>query len=619
MKFKHITVKDFQGIKEFKFTLSGMSWKVYAKNGTGKSTVFRNAITWLLFEKDSKGRQLDPKPRENDGAGERIRGRIPEVELVIELDNGTEITLLRRLEEDVTKKTKLYKGDKGYWEVDGLPVNKTQFSAKVEEIIGDTEIFSVMLNPEAFLSTKTWNKRRDFLEKMLDDSITPEELFDDAQLEMLKGKSIAEAYEIAKVALKKAENKLAEIPPKLEEAQKKVGEATPETEMNKEQLKEELDKVVAERQVEEENCKNPDFSKRAEITGKIKKLETQAKDEYNRSLRNMDVQIEDLEKRIGNVNVETIENTLKRKETRLEQEQTKYEKMKADFKEFKQRTFNETKCITCGQELPEYLREQYEAKFNEDKAETEKELIASGKSQKVEIEELQKEIVSLSDKLDHSREEYKTLKESYVKLIEQKQSTPYTEPEEIAELRSELKSLSDSGEFKKSERLMELEGKEEAVRTAIANHNNMVANQERVKQLEREEEELGDVVTECKRIKNDILNMQRKWSQEIENRVNSMFQIIKWRLSEEQKNGEPKDICEAMYNGVDYNTTVSNGEAVNMCLDLHNTISNHFGIKFPAIIDNAESVTDWLVKSDNQMIFLYAKEDINELKMEALG
>ena len=403
MKFKHIKVKNFQGVKEFKFSLSGMSWKVYAKNGTGKSTVFRNAITWLLFEKDSKGRQLDPKPRENDGVGERKRGLIPEAELVVELDTGETITLMRRLEEDITKKTKLYKGDKGYWEVDGLPVNKSQFNARVEEIIGDTETFSVMLNPEAFLSTKTWKKRRDFLEKMID-GVAPEDLFDGSELEILEGKPLNEAYEIAKVALKKAENKLAEIPPKLEEAQKKVGEATPETEMNKEQLKEELDKVVAERQVEEENCKNPDFSKRAEIISKIKRLETQAKDEYSRSLRNMDVQIEDIEKRIGNVNAETIENTLKRKETRLEQEQTKYTKMKADFKEFKQRTFNETKCVTCGQELPEYLREQYEAKFNEDKAETEKELVASGKSQKVEIEELQKEIVSLSDKLDKSRE-----------------------------------------------------------------------------------------------------------------------------------------------------------------------------------------------------------------------
>jgi|GEM_PF-6430411 len=619
MRFKTIRVKNFQGVAEHLANLQGKSANIYGRNGKGKTTVFKNAILWNLFEKDHRGHKLDPKPRKNDGRGERIRGLIPEVELVIELDNGAEITLLRRLEEKVVKKTKLYKADEGYWEVDGVGVNKTQFDNKVKEIIGDPEIFSVMLNPEVFLTDKKWDKRRSFLEKMMGE-VQLKEVIKGSDIEILNGKPLNDALEIARSALKKAEDKLSEIAPKMEEAQRKVPGDPEILTKTQAELKTELDETVNARLAEEEACKNPDFSKRSTLIAKIDKLKERDKESYNKTLRTINSSIDDLEKRIlsYNTQISSIRTSIPRKQEEITNLSEKLDEMRAKYSDFESEKFEEAKCVTCGQDLPVYLKEEYEKLFNIEHAKTLKEMLDIGKSKKIEITELNEEVVDRKIDLEKNLTEKEALLESINDLREKKKTTTLTESPEIAELTTELNSVRETGELQKSERLAGLEGQEKGIRESIATFTSAQNNVARVKELEKEEEDLGEVVTECRRIKDLTLGVQRKWNLKIEQKVNKLFSLIKWRLSEEQKNGEPKDVCEAMYKGIDYNKTVSNGEGVNMCYDLHKTISDFYGIKFPFIADNSESVTDWLVESDNQVIYLYADKKYDELKMEIL-
>ena len=73
---------------------------------------------------------------------------------------------------------------------------------------------------------------------------------------------------------------------------------------------------------------------------------------------------------------------------------------------------------------------------------------------------------------------------------------------------------------------------------------------DRIKELETELEKLQETITELKRVKELTLNIQRKWNEKIEEKANSLFSLVKWKLFEVQKNEEIADICEAMIDGI---------------------------------------------------------------------
>jgi len=54
MKLISLTLENFQGIKSLEIAPNGANVTIYGDNGTGKTTI-ANAISWLLFDKDSHG------------------------------------------------------------------------------------------------------------------------------------------------------------------------------------------------------------------------------------------------------------------------------------------------------------------------------------------------------------------------------------------------------------------------------------------------------------------------------------------------------------------------------------------------------------------------------------
>ena len=100
----------------------------------------------------------------------------------------------------------------------------------------------------------------------------------------------------------------------------------------------------------------------------------------------------------------------------------------------------------------------------------------------------------------------------------------------------------------------------------------------------------------------------------IEDSVNSKFRMAKFKLFDVQVNGALVDCCEATYNGVPY-AAVNHGTAVNLGLDIVETLSDYYGITAPLFIDNAESVTR-LLPSDTQVIRLTVSAEDKELRLE---
>ena len=93
IKFKKIRIRNFRGLVSFDANLEGRSVRISGANGLGKSSV-ADAITWVLFGKDSRRRTAFPIDPVDD-AGRIIHNLDVSVELEMLID-GQPTTLRRR-------------------------------------------------------------------------------------------------------------------------------------------------------------------------------------------------------------------------------------------------------------------------------------------------------------------------------------------------------------------------------------------------------------------------------------------------------------------------------------------------------------------------------------------
>lgn len=103
---------------------------------------------------------------------------------------------------------------------------------------------------------------------------------------------------------------------------------------------------------------------------------------------------------------------------------------------------------------------------------------------------------------------------------------------------------------------------------------------------------------------------------QISNAINDKFQIVSFRLFEDQINGGLKETCECTVNGVPF-SSLNNGHRVITGLDIIRSLSELYGVSAPVFIDNSEAVnTENFPEMDAQMIHLVVTDD-KELKVES--
>ena len=97
-------------------------------------------------------------------------------------------------------------------------------------------------------------------------------------------------------------------------------------------------------------------------------------------------------------------------------------------------------------------------------------------------------------------------------------------------------------------------------------------------------------------------------AQDIEEKVNSAFRLVRWKLFDVQVNGGIKPCCEAMVDQyaldmatgkvpttkpgvwVEYSTNLNTSARLNAGLDIIDVLSNKIGVSVPVFIDNSEGV-----------------------------
>lgn len=656
MKLYRLTLNNFQGIKSLSFDFpEGRSASIYGDNATGKTTCY-NALTWLLFDKASTAaKNFTPKTKGPDGDLHHLDHS---AEAVFVTDTGRQITLKKTYHESYKKKRgsamEEFDGHTVEYEVDGVPVKEKEFTATVIGFCGgDAEKPKMLTMPDYFPEQLSWDTRRKILLEICGDISDDEIIAANDDLKELKDflrmNGTAEQYyttdEYKKVAAARRgeiNKQLTEIPARIDEAEKAIPDTTgldaEEIEQNIASLQRKRDNLAAEK-AEAAAGGTAAATLRTQIADIRTKLaegkaaHTKAQNDQNADI-DADILLAKREVSEARRAAEDIRTDIDRAEAKKKRLEATREQLLEAYHEISATRWDEGQeiCPTCHQQLPAEQIEKMREDFNLRKSQRLEEINKRGKTEasKTAIAELEAHIGDLRKKATEADEVRKTAEAKVEALAGRRvEPTTYETTEEYATLTAQIADLEakieDEGKCT-SEAVAAVEAKIKAVDGAIRDERDkqmqltMAENQHRrIAELEKQEKRLGGEFEELEKGLYLCDLFTKKKVSALTERINGKFKRVRFRLFIEQLNGGLKEDCEVMIPRDDGTlvpyTFANNAARINAGLEIINTLAEHWNIRMPVFIDNAESVTH-LENSDTQIIRLVVSEADKKLRLE---
>lgn len=665
VKLLSMHIQNFKGCKDRTIEF-GEKARISGANATGKTTIF-DAFTWLLFERDSLGSSnFDIRPLDENG--KMIDNIEISVESKISVD-GNEYELKKVQKQKWVKKrgtgTTELQGNINEFGINGYPKSQKDFKVFIAGII-DEDIFTLITNPAAF-NALPWKKQREILMKFVGTFSNAEiaEAFGERyaklipELRIASTEDILKKYTKAKTALNKD---MVEIPARIDEISKQLVIAdVGALEVEKAAKKVALQKV--EDEISGGNSKLEGINSKCEEIMNLKLHLSEIQNAENQKLmENSKVAREKVvatEKDLADVNhrIAMLSDEINATHDRYEAQKIRTERLSADWKAEKVRAYpaltpleplteDALICPTCGQVLPEEIKQKkiadyesrktaYEAKYVKDKESFEKKraenlarIEADGKQSaalrdelRAKEEELRNQMAEESKKLAEKQKTHNEAKEELSKypitadVSENAEYLATVEKISVLEKEIEVMSADTSGKA-------ELETKKAVLKNEIAEIAGkiMAADNTKVKariaELEAEQKAIGQKNADQEQMIDLVEDFIRTKMNMISDKINGMFKIVSFKLFAEQINGGVKETCECTVNGVPL-SSLNNGHRIVAGLDIIHSLSNLYGVSCPIFVDNAESINDFNVpEMDAQMIYLTVTDD-KELKVES--
>lgn len=638
---KNLSLKNFKGIKDLTIDF-GKVTNIFGENGTGKTTI-QDSFTFLLFDKDSKdSTKFDVQPLDKDN--NPIHNLETIIEAILDID-GKEVALKRVYKEKYSKvrgTAKLdFKGYESQYYVNEVPKKVGEYKQFISELL-DEKLFKLITNPQYFASLP-WKDRRAIITEIVGDMDCNSVIDSKKDLEPLRkhlnDNTVDDFVKANKSKINQLKKDRNQMPSRIDEVNNSIQEfdfdgldiqrrgVAAGIKNIDEQL---LDKSKANEGLFK--LKTALLEKRQELTEteyKFKanankpKMEIEAKiGSAEINIRHLNMNINEFEKEVKR-NQEYIDNTLGLKRNNLLEIYNNIKNSKFEF--------NEENCIcpTCKRKFEtndiEAKREELEGNFNSNKAKKLKENIAEGKSTAAKIEELKSKNESLNKKIEDEENMLAATKKSLETLQGKLNSfkAEIEDPEKIKYIKQEIYSLESQIQSYKKEDTTELNNKKEELQEQLRELDKQLAFKEtnkkaksRIKELEEEETKLSEKIAELEGL--EILSEEfiRTKVELLEEKVNSKFKYVKFKMFKNQINGGLEETCEPCINGVSYSSNLNSAAKINAGLDIINTLCSHYGVQAPIFIDNRES-TNKIIPVESQVINLIVSKD-KKMKVEVI-
>ena len=567
IKIMRLRLENFKCHRLMELDLQGHSASVYGDNAAGKTSLY-DALTWLLFGKDSAGngeKNIDVKPLDATGAV-ADHNAITSVEAVLQVAGET-VTLKRTYREVWSTKRgsieEFFDGHTSEYYIDGVPCKKNAFDGKIREIVPE-DTFRLLTSVSYFAHDLHWQKRRAVLFDIAGALTDREIMATDNRFSILSqtlGNMSLDDYRRKLAAEKKGfTGAKTDIPARISECQKTVNDL------------EHIDYEGIEEQIRVLEVEAEQVAAQIGSTGA---------DEGAR----MRSELAQLEKRIAKDTAQL---------QAAERSATAYEKSIAESRSrwisVNQEEFNGGNCPTCGQSLPPHQLRAATDAFESRKRSRLKEIERTAATQKEAKEQAVSRAHQLTAEIQQAEKQAAALRNAIsvagpgVDNSEKKSR--------LAELRLDISTK------------WETVGKRAALDHA----------RQRISELQQEARNAAECLESIEAALYTVDEYTRYKTRFVEDSINSQFRAAKFRLFREQANGGIEERCDVVLDGVPY-MGLNNGAKINVGIDIINTLSRHFGVAVPLFVDNAESVTR-LEHAATQVIRLVVSESDKKLRCE---
>lgn len=641
VKLISLEIENFKGFRRAKFDFGGRDASIYGQNGGGKTSVY-DAVTWLLFGKDSRGKSdFDIKPLTPDG-NVKDHGAVTSVEALFSID-GREKKLARSYREVWIQKRgnpeASFDGHTSEYFIDGVPMKKSEFARQAGEIV-EEDVFRLLTSVSYFAEELPWQKRRATLFDLADVAADQEIMAGEARFAPLaaamKGLTLDD-FRKKLTAQRKGLNKtLDDGPARLDECQKTVEDlgGIDFDALDRQRAEAQDRRAAAQRDLDQAERDGG----RAELQNRLAGLrnERDRLENENAAWRLAQKQTQ------GADEAPSVRQSLEAADARESRRQRDLEYLRgrrhslesevsacrARWNEINGEKFQGGICPACGQALPQGKLEAAKAAFERDKARRKGEAVEAANRAKAALEGIREEIA----KLERESAESQTQREELAARLRRLESAPKAEIADMADYavrKAELEAQAAAIHVELEGLEMETAARVSACRSALAQADGelerlsgQLSKKTALEYARGRMEELRAQAAAAAEARNGIDKMLflceeflRYKAKFVEDSVNRRFSRVKFRLFRQQINGGLEECCDATAEGVPYATSLNTGARINGGIDIINALSRHYGVHVPLFIDNAESVTR-LERADTQTIRLVVSEHDTELRCE---
>lgn len=640
VKIKSLKLAYFKGIQSQTVTFNEGQTLISGDNATGKTSIF-DAFTWLLFGKDSLGqKQFDIKTLTPDNKP------IPQVDHEVEgelMVDGRLINL-RKVYREVWGTTKGESERKlmrdetvCFW--DGLEILVGEYNRRISDIMPE-DLFRLITDTAHFNRLQT-NGKREILITMAGainmDTILESRPDLSEIIKMVSGYDIIEQKSKAAAERKRLQDECKLIPGRIDTAYKLMPE-----EKDWEQIKNQIyglenELKVIDAKIQDITSAGAETNEKAtKIIQEIGNLEREITTKRNEQKAQIDQYNNGLEMEAGNLRnqigrsklaIEHTEIAIKDKQEIIDELVKRNESLREDWHRINESTIsidpNQLCCPTCGREYEADQMTGIEAelntKFRARKIADLASITTQGTGNKNRIDKITLEIETLRNQSEIEKAQH----DKHVNALIENERTPRRSladvklndiveiENKIINLNRELESFKgnqsqpDTKDFISEKQLIQNELNQ--LNRELGAIDQIEKTEKEISRLEKQQREMSQRIAEIERYEYQIAELGKIKLQETERLVNQRFKYVQFRLFKFQKNGGEEPVCDAMVNGVPFDS-LNSASRINCGLDIINALSEHHQVSAPVFIDNRETVNE-LIESKSQIINLVVTKD----------
>ena len=637
---------NFKGQKHLEVNFNPDVTYITGDNATGKTTIM-DAFLWVLFGKDSQNR-ADFNIKTLDAEGKAIHKLEHEVTAVIDVD-GIQTTFRRCYKENWVKKRgavePVLDGHSVDYFVDDVPLSKREYDSRVYAICPE-QLFRQITNPAYFPSLKMQDQRAmlfDIAGNITNDDVLKYLVTDKNKdmyaplIEALNSRKSLDDFKKQTVSQKNLIKKeVSDIPGRIEENNRNMPEAQDwdairaQIAEKKSQIQD-YDAQIADLSKASESVSAHKNSLRTKINDNLNRIDTlkrevrkSANEEYETWYLLLQDKKNELSRSEGSIN--SLSGTLEyqKKEVSLFNQQK--QGLLNVYHQLKEEEFSvnedELVCPTCGRlfDGDDYVSrlETMKNNFNNKKIQKIDANVSEGKRLAGRIEDAEKLVAETEQKLTDAVK----LKDGLQREIEQMEThkPEQIQPEDAEKLLSENAeyqalqkqitewtddlnkpySVADTSDLRSKKNDLQLEV--DTLNRELAKEDQIIRTTKRNEELEQQLRSMQQDIAACEQIEMTILEFMKAKVSLVEQRINSAFSYVKFKLFDTQVDGTEYDTCECMVDGTPY-SDLNTAKKMNAGIDIINALCRAKGVTAPIFIDNKESVSE-LISCPSQLINL---------------